>query len=76
MKKILTGHTAISYSRKATGKEIRKNTGVVIYYDPQGRCRQIVRPETDVRANNRFDGNWLALVQHITKGEYYKFELI
>jgi len=76
MKRILANHSATIYSRKSTGRKTRQNTGVVIFYDPAGRCRQIVYPCTDIGAKNKFDGNWNALVQHITKGVYSKFELI
>ena len=76
MKKILSNHSATVYSRKSTGKKTRQNIGCVIYYDPAGRCKQIVYPCTDIGAKNRFDGDWAKLVQHITKGIYQKFELI
>jgi len=54
----------------------QKSEAVIIYFDRIGRSRQIVRPQTDVGAKNKFDGNWYLLVQQITGGNYFKYELI
>ena len=54
----------------------QKSEAVIIYFDRIGKSRQIVRPQTDVGAKNKFDGNWYLLVQQITGGNYFKYELI
>ena len=55
---------------------------VVIYYDAEGRCKQVITPfKQDPKDKDCFDGNWRRLVEHVTgssndhKG-YYKFEVV
>lgn len=50
---------------------------VLIYLDNSKRNVQKVTPANqDAKSEHHFDGNWLKLVQQITGGNYYKFEVI
>ena len=43
---------------------------LIIYYTADKKSYQVVQP------SEKFDGNWAALVQHITGGAYHRYELI
>jgi len=55
---------------------------VIIYYDPEGRCRQIICPFKQTgKREEMFDGAWKKLVDHVTKStnerkNYWKFEIV
>jgi len=55
---------------------------VIIWYDPEGKCKQIIVPwRQEGRKEDVWDGNFRKLVEHVTgssndhKG-YYKFEVV
>jgi hypothetical protein len=55
---------------------------VVIWYDSEGKCRQVITPHRqDMRDRDCFDMNWRKLVMHVTRSteddkRYYKYEVV
>ena len=43
---------------------------VVIYLDKEKRCTQVIRP------SSKFIGDWANLVQAVTHGNYYSYEVM
>lgn len=61
---------------------------VIIYFDEDKKCYQIITPFRQEGPNSKevFDGNWQKLVEHVTRSyrgsdgsyvkNYYKYEVI
>lgn len=50
---------------------------VIIYLDSSKKNFQVITPGNQDRASDHhFDGNWHKLVEQVTGGNYYKFEVI
>jgi hypothetical protein len=44
---------------------------LIVYFDKEKTCRQVVRPQ--MSGPNKFDGNWKALALSIADGRPYTF---
>ena len=56
---------------------------VIIWYDPEGKCKQVITPfkQEGKNRSDLFDGNWGKLVAHVTHStddqkNYYKYEIV
>lgn len=48
---------------------------LVIYFDGEGKSFQIITPRGD-KKETMFDGNWYALAQHLTGGNYHHYKVV
>lgn len=60
---------------KQDKKQPKGQPYLVIYYDKDLKCRQIIYPKTTGHKDEVFDGNWKALAHAISGGQLYKFEV-
>lgn len=62
-------------SNKTSKKKKQSASQMVVYFDADKKCKQIVKPKME--GINRFEGNWTALAKAIAGNKgYHSYEIM